>query len=322
MGLPKSRSMINVSPGKFHLSRYVLYLFKHFARLENAMTKETNLPSCSAEASATASKNLLWQWPTSDIGAQALSYWIDSWQRSLLFWDVMRERGNVFIEHEKKGEPPVLVFDYDTVVDGRTLEDPANYALVRIKPTAEHPPTDPGKRPIVVVDPRAGHGPGIGGSKIASEIGIALRAGHPCYFVMFFPKPCPTQSIESVTRAEAVFLQKVSELHPDAEGKPFVIGNCQGGWAVLILAATAPHLFGPILLAGSPVSYWAGVEGKNPMRYSGGLLGGSWLSSFASDLGNGIFDGCYLVQNFDNLNPSNTLWNKYYNVYSKIDSEH
>ena len=285
------------------------------------MTKETNLPSSSAEASATASKNLLWQWPTSDIGAQALSYWIDSWQRSLLFWDVMRERGNVFIEHEKKGEPPVLVFDYDIVVDGRTLEDPANYALVRIKPTPEYP-TGPGKRPIVVVDPRAGHGPGIGGSKIASEIGIALRAGHPCYFVMFFPKPCPTQTIESVTRAEAVFLQKVSELHPDAEGKPFVIGNCQGGWAVLILAAAAPHLFGPILLAGSPVSYWAGVEGKNPMRYSGGLLGGSWLSSFASDLGNGIFDGCYLVENFDNLNPSNTLWNKYYNVYSKIDSEH
>jgi pimeloyl-ACP methyl ester carboxylesterase len=259
-------------------------------------------------------------WPTSDLGAQALSYWVDSWQRSLLFWDVMRERGNIFIEHEKKGAPPVLVFDYDIVLDARTLEDPANYTLVRIKPTAEHP-TDPRKRPIVVVDPRAGHGPGLGGSKMASEIGIAMRAGHPCYFVMFSPNPCPTQTIESITRAEALFLEKVDELHPDAEGKPFVIGNCQAGWAVLILAATAPDLFGPILLAGSPVSYWAGVEGKNPMRYAGGLLGGSWLSSFASDLGNGIFDGCYLVENFDYLNPSNTLWTKYYNIYSKIDTE-
>ena len=53
------------------------------------------------------------------------------------------------------------------------------------------------------------------------------------------------------------------------EGGPFVIGNCQGGWALMILAAARPDLVGPILLAGSPVSYWAGVEGKNPMRYSG-----------------------------------------------------
>ena len=187
---------------------------------------------------------------------------------------MLRERGNIFLEHEKEGKPPVLVFEYEIVVDGRLLEQPANYALVRIKPPAEHP-TDPQKRPFVVIDPRAGHGPGIGGSKLDSEIGMALRAGHPCYFVMFFPKPVPGQTIEAVARAEAVFLQKVNELHGEAEGKPFVIGNCQGGWALLLLAATAPELVGPILLAGSPISYWAGVEGKNPMRYSGGLLGGS-----------------------------------------------
>ncbi len=256
----------------------------------------------------------------SDFGMQALSYWTDSWQRSWLFWDVMRERGNIFIEHEKEGKPPVLVFDYEIVVDGRTLEDPANYALVRIKPPAENP-TDLKMRPIVVIDPRAGHGPGVGGSKIDSEIGIAMRAGHPCYFVMFFPKPCPGQTIESVARAEGVFLKKVIELHPDVDGKPFVIGNCQGGWALMMLAAVAPDLLGPILLAGSPISYWAGVEGKNPMRYTGGLLGGSWLSSLMSDLGNGTFDGSYLVQNFENLNPSNTLWGKQYNLYSKVDSE-
>jgi pimeloyl-ACP methyl ester carboxylesterase len=255
-----------------------------------------------------------------ELAAQALSYWVDSWQRSVLFWDVLRERGNIFLEHEKEGKPPVLVFDYDIVMDGRLLEQPANYALVRIKPPTEHP-TDPQKRPFVVIDPRAGHGPGIGGSKLDSEIGIALRAGHPCYFVMFFPKPVPGQTIEAVARAEARFLQKVNELHAAAEGKPFVIGNCQGGWALLLLAAAAPELVGPILLAGSPISYWAGVEGKNPMRYSGGLLGGSWLASLAGDLGNGKFDGAYLVENFENLNPANTLWSKQYNLYSKIDTE-
>jgi hypothetical protein len=89
----------------------------------------------------------------------------------------------------------------------------------------------------------------------------------------------------------------------------------------MMLAAVRPELFGPIIIAGSPLSYWAGVHGKNPMRYSGGLLGGSWLTAFASDLGAGKFDGAWLVQNFENQNPANTLWTKQYNLYSKIDTE-
>ena len=88
-----------------------------------------------------------------------------------------------------------------------------------------------------------------------------------------------------------------------------------------MVAALRPELFGPIIIAGSPLSYWAGVHGKNPMRYSGGLLGGSWLTAFASDLGQGKFDGGLLVQNFENQNPANTLWTKQYNLYSKIDTE-
>ena len=57
------------------------------------------------------------------------------------------------------------------------------------------------------------------------------------------------------------------------------------------------------------------------MRYTGGLLGGSWLTALMSDLGAGKFDGAWLVQNFENLNPANTLWSKQYNLYSKIDTE-
>jgi pimeloyl-ACP methyl ester carboxylesterase len=171
------------------------------------------------------------------------------------------------------------------------------------------------------VDPRAGHGPGIGGFKADSEIGVVLNAGHPCYFVGFLPEPMPGQTIEDIARAEAIFLEKVTELHPQAGDKPCVIGNCQAGWAIMILAALRPELFGPIILAGSPLSYWAGVRGQNPMRYSGGLLGGSWLTALTSDLGAGKFDGAHLVQNFENLNPANTLWSKQYNVYDKVDTE-
>jgi hypothetical protein len=90
---------------------------------------------------------------------------------------------------------------------------------------------------------------------------------------------------------------------------------------VMMLAALRPELFGPTIIAGSPLSYWAGVHGKNPMRYSGGLLGGSWLTALTSDLGGGKFDGAWLVQNFENQNPANTLWTKQYNLYSKVDTE-
>ena len=250
----------------------------------------------------------------------AIEYMVDAGQRSVLFWDVMRQRGRQYQEHLAEAVPNVLDYKAELVVDGRTLPRPVNYALVRIIP-----PTgvevNSRRRPFVVVDPRAGHGPGIGGFKADSEIGVALKAGHPCYFIGFLPEPMPGQTIEDIARAEAIFLEKVIALHPEADGKPCVIGNCQAGWAIMMLAAIRPELFGPIIVAGSPLSYWAGVHGQNPMRYSGGLLGGSWLTALTSDLGAGKFDGGWLVQNFENLNPSNTLWTKQYNVYSKVDTE-
>ncbi len=249
-----------------------------------------------------------------------LDYGVDAAQRTLLFWDVMRQRGNQYQAHAAKTAPHVLSYTPEIVLDGRMLEKPVNYALTRIVPP-EGVTIDPARRPFVIIDPRAGHGPGIGGFKADSEIGVALKAGHPCYFIGFLPEPMPGQTIEDITLAEAVFLEKVIALHPDADAKPCVIGNCQAGWAVMMLAALRPELFGSIIIAGAPLSYWAGVHGKYPMRYSGGLLGGSWLTAMTGDLGQGKFDGAWLVQNFENQNPANTLWTKQYNLYSKIDTE-
>lgn len=252
--------------------------------------------------------------------ASAVEYMTDATQRAALFWDVMRERGNAFREHAAQTAPHVLDYQVELVVDGRTLQRPVNYGLTRVIPPAGVE-IDSTRRPFVVVDPRAGHGPGIGGFKSDSEIGVIFKAGHPCYFVGFLPEPMPGQTIEDITLAEAVFLEKVIALHPNAAGKPAVIGNCQAGWAIMMLAAVRPELFGPIIVAGAPLQYWAGVRGKNPMRYSGGLLGGSWLTALASDLGHGKFDGAWLVQNFENQNPANTYWTKQYNLYSKVDTE-
>lgn len=250
----------------------------------------------------------------------AASYLVDYAQRTVLFWDVMRQRGNGYREHMAMPAPHVLNYQAELIVDGRKLDHPVNYALVRIVPP-EGVEIDPKRRPFVIVDPRAGHGPGIGGFKADSEIGVALRAGHTCYFVGFLPDPMPGQTIEDIARAEAFFLQTVIDRHPEADGRPCVIGNCQAGWAVMMLAAVAPELFGPIIVAGSPLSYWTGQSGLNPMRYTGGLFGGSWVTALTSDLGHGKFDGAWLVENFENLNPANTLWKKPYNLYAKIDTE-
>ena len=247
-------------------------------------------------------------------------YWVDAWQRSILFLDVLRQRGNIAKAHNARLAPNVLTFTPELVLDGRTLPRPVNYGLVRIIP----PPgvtSAAEKRPFIVVDPRAGHGPGIGGMKHDSEIGVALAAGHPCYFVGFLPDPVPGQTIEDVCNAEATFISTVADRHPDAEGKPVVIGNCQAGWQLMMMAALHPDLAGPIMLAGSPLSYWAGIRGKNPLRYLGGVLGGTWLTALAGDIGHGIFDGADLVRNFEAMNPANTLWQKPYNVYSEVDTE-
>src|SRR5262247_1212682 len=174
--------------------------------------------------------------PFLGVFAPGFEYLVDAAQRSVLFLDVMRQRGNQFHEYLAKTAPHVLDYEVELIVDGRTLQRPVNYALVRIVPP-KAARIDPTLRPFVVVDPRAGHGPGIGGFKADSEIGVAFKAGHPCYFIGFLPEPVPGQTIEDVARAEATFLEKVISLHPDADGKPCIIGNCQAGWALMILAA-------------------------------------------------------------------------------------
>jgi pimeloyl-ACP methyl ester carboxylesterase len=278
-----------------------------------------------ARATYQAQQQVLMTPPASPMALweSAVAYGVDFAQRSVLYWDTLRERGNEFVERERVGKLPLLHFKYATVLDGRTLARPVNYALVRIVPP-EGVTVDAEKRPYVIIDPRAGHGPGIGGFKDDSQVGVALRAGHPVYFVIFYPEPEPGQTLVDVCAAEDQFVRKVRQLHPKSP-KPVIVGNCQGGWAAMMLASSNPEDTGPIVINGAPMSYWGGAwdegAGDNPMRYSGGLLGGTWLSSFVSDLANGTFDGAWLVQNFENLNPANTFLDKYYHVFANVDTE-
>lgn len=262
-----------------------------------------------------------WSRPLSPMAAwQALTdYATDATQRGVLFLDIMRQAGNVAVEQMDSTGTPVLVYDWKMVVDGRSLERPVNYALVEILPPDGHP-MDPTRRPYIIIDPRAGHGAGIGGFKSDSQVGVALAHNHPVYFVIFFQQPEPNQTLADVTAAEGRFVREVALRHPNAP-KPVIIGNCQGGWASMLLAASNPHITGPIVVNGAPMSYWAGVRGRKQMRYLGGLSGGAMPALLMSDLGGGRFDGAHLVQNFEQMNPGATKWMKYYEVFANADTE-
>lgn len=253
---------------------------------------------------------------------QAFRYQIDRWQRGVMFLDMLRERANNMLTHEEAGMPPPLDFEYETILDARLFERPANYALLRITGCHEdhvEDCVDDRKPPVIIVDPRAGHGPGLGGFKRDSEVGMSLHEGHATYFVIFFPLPSPNQTLADVLHALHRFVEEVSSRHNGQA--PVLYGNCQAGWAVTLLAAGCKGLSGATVLNGSPLSYWAGASDVNPMRLAGGLMGGSWMAHLLADLGNGRLDGAWLVQNFENLNPPHTLWDKNYDVFTQIDTE-
>ncbi|WP_306565642.1 alpha/beta fold hydrolase, partial [Aquabacterium sp.] len=250
---------------------------------------------------------------------QVSEYAVDAAQRLILTLDVLRERGNNDRAHEAAGTPPVLDYQYEVIVDGRDLPHPVNYQLLRIQPSTGVEVFD-WKRPYMIIDPRAGHGAGIGGFKPDSQVGVALRGGHPVYFVAFRQHPEPGQTLADVMRAEAEFLRVIARRHPQA-AKPVVVGNCQGGWATLILAAANPDITGPLVINGAPVATWSGQVGENPMRYNGGLLGGALPALLMSDLGQGEFDGAHLVSNFEMLNPSRNYFGKYYDLFRNVDTQ-
>ena len=158
-------------------------------------------------------------------------YLRDASERTVLTFDALRQRGDIFLEHEEAGCPPVLAYDYEKVMDGADLDFPSNYELLRILPPAGVS-VDATRRPYIIIDPRAGHGPGIGGFKSDSQVGVALKAGHPVYFVSFRRLPEPGQYLSHVTRAEAAFVREVMRRHPQAP-RPVPTGNCPGGWAVV-----------------------------------------------------------------------------------------
>ena len=68
----------------------------------------------------------------SNLFSPLANYWTDAWQRSVLFFEALNERGNIQRDQAAKEAPHVLSFPAEVVLDGRTLDRPVNYFLVRI----------------------------------------------------------------------------------------------------------------------------------------------------------------------------------------------
>ena len=76
-------------------------------------TKKSAKTGDRAVGSAGATSVLPWQafW----------EYSADFWQRNILFADVLRQRGNQFLEHQSSPVQHVLHYDFERVMDGREL---------------------------------------------------------------------------------------------------------------------------------------------------------------------------------------------------------
>lgn len=256
------------------------HVFEHLSHLQHLNTQ--NILNAFRQRQETSFTPLHQGQLTSATADDWVEYVTDLGQRTLLFWDTLRQRGDNTLAHERAGYPLLLKFEHKTLMAGTDLPRPVNYSLLRILPGPEQT-IDNNRRPVIIIDPRGGHGSGIGGFKQDSEIGESLRAGHPTYFIAFSHAPQPGQTLADIAKAQAHFIEIVSALHP-ASAKPILIGNCQAGWALMGIAAARPELPGLVIINGAPLSYWAGVNGRNPMRYAGGLLGGAWMTRLGSDL--------------------------------------
>ncbi|MBL8348475.1 MAG: DUF3141 domain-containing protein [Rubrivivax sp.] len=257
--------------------------------------------------------------PQYDIASWA-RYAADATWRWIETLDTLRQRADDMQEHAAAGMPPLLHFEGEQIADARTFDPPCNYRLLRITscPHGMERHVRGGAVPVLVVDPRAGHGPGIGGFRRDSEVGMAMLEGHPTYFAVFDPEPVPGQTLSAVLDALARFVDIVAQRHRKLA--PIVYGNCQGGWAIAMALSHCDRQATLAVLNGSPLSYWAGDADANPMRLAGGLLGGAWLAHLTADLGNGRFDGAWLVQNFENLRPEE-IWKKYRQVFAQPERE-
>ena len=61
----------------------------------------------------------------------AKAYATDAAQRGALMLDILRERADRDAAYEAAGTPPVLIYDYEVILDGKMLSRPCNKVLLK-----------------------------------------------------------------------------------------------------------------------------------------------------------------------------------------------
>ena len=101
------------------LRRAAIAHAERIGRTQNALSQQA-LSKAKALADLIASPAV-----KSQLIEQMLEYWTDAAQRTVLTIDVLRERAGNDAAHEAAGTPPILIYQNETIVDGRTLKRPS-----------------------------------------------------------------------------------------------------------------------------------------------------------------------------------------------------
>ena len=78
---------------------------------------------------------------TKTISNPWVEYMQDAMERSVLFMDVLRQRGNNYEDRIRSVAPNVLTFNAELISDGRDFERPVN----KVFTTTSYRPENPGK---------------------------------------------------------------------------------------------------------------------------------------------------------------------------------
>ena len=146
--------------------------------------------------------------------APAMEYMVDAAQRRVLFWDVMRQRGNQYREHLAETAPHVL--DYR---GGACHRRPYARAAGQLcawcgsfRRRASRSIRSAGRSSLSTRAP--GMALALAASRPTAKSALRSKPGIPAISSASCPIPCRARRIEDIARAEAVFLEKVIALHP------------------------------------------------------------------------------------------------------------
>lgn len=242
-----------------------------------------------------------------------IGYWTSFSDRYYRFATTMSDRAKDQFQFEKNGQLNSICFPRKFITQGKK----SSYKLWQITSGQ----ITNGKAPVVIVDPRAGRGPGVCATKEASQVGVALVAGHPVYLVTFEMMPVNGQTMPGVMCDIDRFVRLVHTRHANCP-VPRLIGNCQAGWMLLIARNRYfRELKCPLQVNGSPLSYWSGDEILLARGLLAQLFGSRFMIEATEELGFTLFDGAHLSGNFEDLAASRVVTEKFIELWRNPSPE-